>query len=81
MEGINEIIKSLQYAALGWVVIMMLTSILHKYKYHKLDRYLCLKCITFWLTLAISQSILIAAVASLLAHLMDKYINNTTTIL
>jgi len=76
MESLNEIFNSIQWAALIWVALMMFTSVLHKYGYHKLDKYLCLKCITFWVTLIFSHNVFIAALASLIAYLIDKHISN-----
>ncbi|CAA6810311.1 MAG: Unknown protein [uncultured Sulfurovum sp.] len=66
------IIKSIQYTAVWWVIITMITSLINKYDYHKFDRFLCIKCISFWGTLILTQNVFIAAVASLLAYWIDK---------
>lgn len=40
----------------------------------------CLKCVTFWLTLAYTHDIMSAAVASFLANLIDNKLLNTTNL-
>lgn len=79
MEEIRELFLAIQFSAMNWVVISMLTSMLHYLKIYKLDRFICLKCFTFWSTLIFTQNILIAAVASFLSFLVDKFLLNSST--
>lgn len=79
MEEIRELFLAIQFSAMNWVVISMLTSMLHYFKIYKLDRFICLKCFTFWSTLIFTQNILIAAVSSFLSFLVDKFLLNSST--
>jgi len=81
MEEIREILMAIQFSAMSWVIVTMLTSLLHYFNIHTLDRFICLKCTSFWFTLIITQNIFIAAVASFISFLIDKYLNSDTTTL
>jgi len=74
MEGI---IESLEFSCLNWVVVTLISTTLHRINIHKLDVFLCLKCITFWSTLILTQNIFTAAVAALLSYIIDTYITRT----
>jgi len=65
--------RLLELVCLMWVIITMLTSILHYFNIHKLDKYLCFKCITFWSILIFTQDIYTASVCAFIMYLFDKY--------
>ena len=69
------------FGCFACVIVTMLTSILHKFDIHKFDKYLCKKCICFWLTLALTLNPLVASVAALFIYFVDKYDNNKETTL
>ena len=68
------VIIAFGYSSVVWTIITMLSSMLHKYNVDIFDKLLCIKCITFWTTLIITQNIFIAAVASFGAYIIDAYI-------
>lgn len=69
------ILTALAYAAIIWVALSWVKLIV-KPK-HKIYRFLCQKCITFWATLAITLCPFTAAIAALIAALIDKHFSNT----
>jgi hypothetical protein len=60
---------SIIWVALSWVKIWITPKM-------PIYRFLCQKCITFWVTLAITWNLPVAAVAALIAVLIDKHLNN-----
>ena len=70
----EELLLSIKFAATCWVIVTMLTSVLDKFKISRFDKYLCIKCITFWSTLAVTQSLFVAAIASLIAYIISVHI-------
>jgi hypothetical protein len=67
--------QSIIYAAIIWVALSWVK--LYIKPTMPIYKYLCQKCITFWFTLAISWSFPVAAVAALIAMVIDTYQNNT----
>jgi hypothetical protein len=78
------LIKSLEYFTINWVIfswlqfgIMKLKKMSCKFpKTFSFEQYLCLKCITFWSTLFITQNIFAAAIASFYAWIFDNKLND-----
>lgn len=71
MEDLITIIGGVTFT---WVIISYLRIILDFFEYNKLDRFLCLKCLTFWLLLIYTFNPFIAAIGSFVGYLVDKYI-------
>ena len=69
---------ALIYAAIIWVATTMGSSILdyfaERYRAVRIawTQYYCLKCWTFWITLAGTGSVPTAAIAALIAYVIDK---------
>jgi hypothetical protein len=59
-----------------WVLISQATAMLHKINVHKFDSIICLKCITFLATFAMTFDPYTSAVAALMAHIFDSQLNN-----
>jgi len=62
-------------AAITWVLLSWIKIWIKPNA--KIQKYLCLKCITFWGTLIITLNPITAAIAALIAMLVDTYQNNT----
>lgn len=74
MEIIHLIIG---LTTLIWAVYTQIETLSIKYNiYDKIEKYMCLKCITFWTVLIITFNPLNAGICSFLAYLIDK--NNNT---
>lgn len=69
------IIQALSYAAIWWVFASYLEIGLN-YTYPLGKRFVCWKCYTFIGTLILTLNLPLAAVASLIAALLDGYISN-----
>lgn len=63
------------FAALVWVLLSWVNLLPKKYT-HNIQRYMCHKCITLWITLICTCNPLLAATAAFIAYMMDRYINN-----
>lgn len=84
------LVNYLSLVAINWVFLTLITGILHlevtyrnriiKKPIYKLDRFLCLYCISFWSILIITQNIQIASMTALMAYLLDKYVLTNKTI-
>lgn len=65
--------------AIGWMAIIWVANsmarLLIPYK-PRIEKYLCVKCWTFWITLAITFNPITAAVAAIMAAIIDVYLNN-----
>lgn len=70
------------FVAIVWVFINILSSILEYFKIdEKYFKILCLKCFTFWITLLFTLNPFTAAIAALLAYLLDKFLLQKETTL
>lgn len=67
--------QAIAYAAIIWVALSWVKLVIKPE--HKIYRFLCQKCITLWVTLAITFNPFIAAIAALVAALIDKHFSNT----
>ena len=67
------IILTLGFTFMTWVALQWINLLPIEERYRK---YLCPKCVTFWITLIFTGKIFIAATAAFLAMVIDKYINN-----
>jgi hypothetical protein len=71
------IITSLKFAALVWVMFTIITDVFRK-EISKLpnwtQRFICLKCITFWSILIATGNIYIAALSSLINYIIENTI-------
>ena len=61
--------------ALMWVIVSWTRALVPPTA--KIQKYLCLKCITFWATLIMTFNPVTAAMAALIAAIVDNYLNNT----
>jgi hypothetical protein len=72
---------ALGYSALVWVISSIISTISSKYikKQIKIVKIVsemwCLKCTTFWVTLAFTFNPFIAAIAALCSYIIDNYLN------
>lgn len=69
------IIEAIGWMAVVWVINSFARMIL-PYK-PKLEKYMCQKCWTMWITLACTMDPFTAATAALMAALIDMHLNNT----
>jgi len=69
------IIQALSYASIWWVFVSYLELALG-FLYPAARRYVCWKCYTFIGTFLITFNLSMAAVASLIAALLDGYLSN-----
>jgi hypothetical protein len=67
--------EAIGWLAITWVIISWLRMLVPAES--NIQRFLCLKCAAFWLTLAITMDPITSAVASLIAMVVDTYQNNT----
>ena len=74
MMGIN-IEEAIACMALIWVIVSWARTVFKPGA--PIQKYLCLKCSVFWGTLAITWNPITAAVASLIAAVVDNYLSNT----
>lgn len=72
MENLFE--TAICYSAIVWVLLSWVKLVIKPEM--KLYRFICSKCITFWTTLAFTFNPFTAAVAALIAMLIDTYQNN-----
>jgi len=73
------LLQALIYFACTWVFFSQAVSQLHKVNFHKLDKFLCLKCTVFFATWILTGfNLPVAAVAALMAHILDNKLNDTT---
>jgi hypothetical protein len=67
--------EAIGYMALVWVINSWVKTLVPAKS--KIQRFLCLKCWSFWGVLAMTQDPITAAVAALVAALIDTYMSNT----
>jgi uncharacterized protein involved in cysteine biosynthesis len=70
------ILTALTYSAIIWVILSWIKAYINPT--HKIYRFLCLKCITFWLILVLTFNLPLAAVAALIGAIIDNYIDTTS---
>lgn len=68
------IIGCLGYVSLIWVLTNFINIILTYFKLEKYEKYLCLRCFSFWLVLLYTLDPFVAATCSLMAYLLDKFL-------
>lgn len=68
--------QAFSYMAVIWVGLSYLQLILNHFKITALNKWLCLRCLTFILTTLITKDICVGAMASLMAHIFDTQLNN-----
>ena len=68
------LLNALTYSSIIWVVLSWIKLFINPS--HPIYRFLCLKCTSFWVTLAFTWSIPTAAIAALIAAVIDNYLDN-----
>lgn len=74
-----ELYIAFKFSALCWVIITMIMELFSNQLVklpNFIQRFICLKCITFWITLIFTQSIWIASISALINYIIE---NLTTT--
>lgn len=64
----------LGYVSFMWVLTNLATFFLERFKLTQYEKYVCLYCWSFWLILLYTFNPFTAAITSLLAYILDKYI-------
>jgi hypothetical protein len=71
------LLQALTYSAIIWVAVSLTKRVLEYFRLFSLSNVICLKCVTFYLTLLLTFNLQVAAVSALMAAIIDNYVNVT----